>query len=142
MQTTNPEAGEGTPAGEATVADQREPHWGFRAFFAIADHFGVSGAVLAFVFVSVSFLGEPNTKDEFIRDVLWADTGRSVQAFFTVLIFDILFGRRIFALATKDESAELKRLVAENHRLQEELLQRTLSDGVDASAPSDSEDSR
>jgi hypothetical protein len=101
-----------------------------------ADKFGASFTILVILFIAVWFMGTAKTKDDFLREILFADVthGHWVQAFFILLAFDAVFGVTLARAWLSRERRELTRCAEEKAKLQEMLAGKPLAHTSDVVA--------
>lgn len=97
------------------------------------DKFGVSFAVLLLLCFMVWSMGDAKTKNDFIRELLFAEvTGkRYVQGVFAFLTLDAAFGVILLRRWLSREKRELKRCTEEKSKLQEMLAGKALAHTAD-----------
>ena len=97
------------------------------------DKFGVSFSLILVLFLAVYAMGNAQTKDDFIRELLFAEiTGTAyLQGAVGILTLDAVFGVILWRKWLSGESLELKRCAEEKARLQELLAGRALAHTAD-----------
>jgi chromate transport protein ChrA len=95
----------------------------------IADQFGISFAVIVILLASVWQMGDAETQNDFIRELLFGSVTntRQLTTFFVVLVVISVFGLDTKVRAYRTESAEMKRLADEKTQWQERALGQSLS---------------
>lgn len=100
-----------------------------QSFGALVERLGIGFSVLIVLLLTVWFMGSERTRDDFIRELLFAQITQThhLQAFFGFLIVFTLFGVDSVLRGYRSEKAEMRRLSAEKTRLQELLARRELA---------------
>ena len=85
--------------------------------------------MLVLLFFSVWWMGSSKTKDDFLRELLFAEITHShyLQGIVAVLTLDAVFGVMLFRSWMSRDRRELKRCAEEKARLQELLAGRQLA---------------
>lgn len=95
----------------------------------IGEKFGVAFAIFVMLLLAVYFLGTAQTRDDFIRELLFGSIThtRYLALFFGALIVIAIFGLDTRFRASKTESVEMKRLADERTAWQQRALNAPLS---------------
>lgn len=90
------------------------------------DRFGAPAAVASIIILMLWMFASDDTKDQFMRALLFGEHGWALPIFGVLVLLDILFGFRLRRRFIDGENGELKRLALEKRRLQDLLLERKL----------------
>lgn len=96
----------------------------------VANTFGIPAATLLLCFGAVWFFGDAKTKNDFVRELLFRDVTHTpwLSLFFAILIVVSAVGAwRATVRRRALESTEMRRLASERTRLQEKLLEASVS---------------
>jgi hypothetical protein len=99
------------------------------AVVAVAERIGCSFAILLLLMLAVWRLGSAQTKDDFIRELLFGSVThtRYLSLFFIILAGISISGAETFLRSYRTERAEMKRLAEEKTYWQERALGVQLS---------------
>ena len=97
---------------------------GAAVFGKLADRFGISAAILVFIVITVKLLGNTDTQDDFVRELLFQDVTHKPwwQLFVGYLVFNVLLFPAAWWVRTRNESKEMQRIASEKSKLQAQLL--------------------
>jgi hypothetical protein len=135
---------EAPPPASSTPKEQVQGFWlaatgGMVGFHRVADRFGAPAGVATVMLAFVYFFGTEETRNDFVRAVVFGEAGWMLPTCGLVVCVDFLWGYGYRRRWIDGESSEMKRIATQKTELQERLLERDLKRSIDLTGTSSGE---